>query len=339
MFDKEKEQACLKSIVRLPTIEDKKKLPVYSHSRLECFENCSYQYYLKYEQKKYSADTTIALELGTLCHYIYEIAAKMWLDNKGIIDYDYLWDILENGHIENKVTGLNTLRKKYFEEWYTADSEGHFYDWKIEQFKKGIQQYFSNMISWKPYKQEMFFEFVFNNRAIILGYIDAILINDQGELMCQDFKTSKKQFPQSKIPTSQQFGIYCMGMLAKLGQIPIQCDYKFVLLNETQNALTDGFGNRIIKKLNGVLDKIDKNKKTEIWTPTPSPLCMWCNFSITNPKAHEFKNDCEYYSLWTPENRVWAVNKKYNALDNASKKSTIDTGNKTKLNGKRKLIF
>ena len=62
MFDKEKEQTCLKSIVRLPTIEDKEKLPVYSHSRLECFENCSYQYYLKYEQKKYSADTTIALE-------------------------------------------------------------------------------------------------------------------------------------------------------------------------------------------------------------------------------------------------------------------------------------
>ena len=115
--------------------------------------------------------------------------------------------------------------------------------------------------------------------------------------------------------------------------------YRFILIDEDQKAMTTGWERRLEKTLDNALDKMDKNKKSRIWLPKPSALCHWCNFSNTNPKAHEFKGDCEYYSLWTPENKVWAVNKKYNALDNAGKKSTINTGNKSKLNGKRKLIF
>ena len=43
MYNTDHEMKALASYVRLPTIEDKENLPVYSHSRLECFENCSYR--------------------------------------------------------------------------------------------------------------------------------------------------------------------------------------------------------------------------------------------------------------------------------------------------------
>ena len=320
MYNNIVEAEYLKDYVRPVTEEDRNKLPTYSHSKLEVYENCPYRYGLQYEQGKRSDETTLALELGTVCHKVYETASQLWRQetvNYNEINYDDLKFLLEYGDTDEKISGIKDLSKKYFEEWYEPDSEGHTYSWKMGQFDKGLHEYVEgfNYNGWIPFKEEYDFEFVFNNRAIIHGFIDAILINAEGDLKCIDFKTSKKLFPDNKIPTSQQFSIYCMGMLNDFGKLPVQCDYKFILLNQEQNALTTGFAKRIVKKLNTVLDNIDKNSKDEVWIPSPTPLCFWCSYSSTNPKAVQYKNECEYYSLWTPTEKKWDVNKRFNALD------------------------
>lgn len=336
MYDYMVEIESLKDFVRPVTEKDRATLPTYSHSKLEVFENCPYRYALQYEQGKRSSETTLALELGTICHRVYEIASQMW--KNGLINYEDLKFLLEYGDTDEKISGIKDLSKKYFEEWYEPDSEGHTYKWKMDQFDKGLREYISGFSynGWIPFKEEYDFEFVFNDRAIIHGFIDAILINTEGDLKCIDYKTSKKPFPDSKIPTSQQFGIYCMGMLNAFGKLPIQCDYKFILLNQEQNALTSGFGKRIVKRLNNVMNKIDKNKKEDIYVPTPSPLCHWCSYCPTNSNAVQYKNECEYYSLWTPTEKNWDVNKRFNVLDikNGKHDNNINDSN-----GKRKLIF
>lgn len=342
MYNNIIEAEYLKNFVRSVTEEDRKKLPTYSHSKLEVYENCPYRYGLQYEQGKRSDETTLALELGTVCHKVYETASQLWRQetvNYNEINYDDLKFLLEYGDTDEKISGIKDLSKKYFEEWYEPDSEGHTYSWKMGQFDKGLHEYIEgfNYNGWIPFKEEYDFEFVFNNRAIIHGFIDAILINAEGDLKCIDFKTSKKIFPDNKIPTSQQFSIYCMGMLNDFGKLPVQCDYKFILLNQEQNALTTGFAKRIVKKLNSVLDNIDKNSKSEVWIPSPTPLCFWCSYSSTNPKAVQYKNECEYYSLWTPTEKKWDVNKRFNALDLTKDKhvNKIDNNN----DKPRKLIF
>ena len=341
MYNNIVEAEYLKDYVRPVTEEDRNKLPTYSHSKLEVYENCPYRYKLQYKQGKRSNETTLALELGTICHKVYETASQLWRQetvNYNEINYDDLKFLLEYGDTDEKISGIKDLSKKYFEEWYEPDSEGHTYSWKMGQFDKGLHEYIDNFNynGWLPFKEEYDFEFVFDNRAIIHGFIDAILINAEGDLRCIDFKTSKKIFPDSKIPTSQQFSIYCMGMLNDFGKLPVQCDYKFILLNEEQNALTTGFAKRIVKKLNSVLDNINKNNETEIWIPSASPLCFWCSYSSTNPKAIQYKNECEYYSLWTPTDRKWDVNKRFNAFD-LTKDKHVNKINDNK--EPRKLIF
>lgn len=123
-----------------------------------------------------------------------------------------------------------------------------------------------------------------------------------------------------------------MAIYQEFGQIPVSFLYRFILLDEDQMAMTSGWEKRLEKTLDNLLDKIDKCKKSGIWLPKPSPLCHWCNYSVTNPKAHEFRNDCEYYSLWTPQEKSWAVNKEYNALDSINKKSDNKEVKKRKLN-------
>ena len=335
MYNNKNEAEFLKDYIRPVEKNDKSNLPIYSHSKLEVFTNCPYRYSLQYEQDKRSNETTLALELGTICHLVYERAGQMW--KEGMVNYDDLKFLLEYGDTDEKILGIKDLSKKYFEEWYEPDSEGHTYSWTMGQFDKGLHNYIDGFSynGWIPFTEEYPFEFVFNNRAIIHGFIDAILINTEGDMKCIDYKTSKKPFPDNKIPTSQQFSIYCMGMLNDFGKLPVQCDYKFILLNQEQNALTTGFAKRIVKKLNTVLDNIDKNGKSGIYIPSPTPLCFWCSYSSTNPKAVQYKNECEYYSLWTPTEKKWDINKRFNALDLTKDKHV----NKIEDNKPRKLVF
>lgn len=331
--------------VRAVTEADRGVLPRLSYSGLETFRNCEYQYHLKYGEKKFTKETTLALELGSLCHLILELKCNYIKEGKPV-DYDYLHFILKYGSIDinektkEHILGVDELKRKYFEEWYEPDNaSGMTYEEKMIVFEKVLNEEMDDTSIWHPIYAELSFEFVYKDRVIFNGFIDRVDINKFGGFRAVDYKTSKKQFESAKVVTSLQFGIYAMAIYQLLGQIPVSFLYRFILIDEDQMAMSYGWEKRLEKTLDNTLDKMDKNKKSGIWLPKPSPLCMWCSYSITNPKAHEFKNDCEYYSLWTPENKVWAVNKKYNALDNASKKSTIDTGNKSKLNGKRKLIF
>ena len=324
--------------VRAVTETDRNVLPRLSYSGLEVFKNCPYQFNLKYGEKKYTKETTLALELGSLCHLILELKCNYLKVGKHV-DYDYLYFILKYGSIDTNektkehILGVDELKRKYFEEWYEPDNaSGMTYEEKMEVFEKVLKEEMNHASIWHPIYAELPFEFVYKDRIIFNGFIDRVDINIFGGFRVTDYKTSKKQFESAKVVTSLQFGIYAMAIYQEFGQIPVSFLYRFILLDEDQMAMTSGWEKRLEKTLDNLLDKIDKCKKSGIWLPKPSPLCHWCNYSVTNPKAHEFRNDCEYYSLWTPQEKSWAVNKKYNALDNINKKSDNKEVKKRKLN-------
>ena len=133
----------LRGYVRKVTNKDRETLPTFSHSRLECFENCPMQYKFKYIDKKSTSDTTIALELGTLCHAVLEQKGYMLHNDKNnhMPDFEKLLEMLEKGIDEvtektsSHIPGLIELKKKYWEIWSKEDNQGNTYDKKIETFK------------------------------------------------------------------------------------------------------------------------------------------------------------------------------------------------------------
>lgn len=331
-----------KGKVRSVTNADRGVLPRLSYSGLETFRNCEMQYNLKYGEKKYSKDTTLALEAGSLLHKVLE--EKFYYINSGKpVDYDYLNFILKYGSMDKNektkehLLGVDELKRKYFEEWYTPDNaSGMTYEEKIQVFRNVINEEMNDTSIWRPVYAELPFEFVYKDQVIFNGFIDRVDMNMFGSYRVLDYKSSKKLFDSSKVATSLQFGIYAMAIYEKFGQIPISFLYRFILLDDNQKAMTKGWEKRLEKTLDNTLNKINNNKQSGIWRPSPSPLCFFCSYCRNNPKAHEFKDDCEYYSLWKPDEKRFDVNKRYNALDKASKK--VDNNN-TKLNGGRKLIF
>ena len=314
-----------------PVTDDDKNLPVFSYSKMEVFKNCPLQYRYKYIEKKYSQDTSIALELGSLCHYVLEQKGKMIVSGE-TVDYEKLNDILMNGVTETdektkeKLLGVNQLKRKYFEVWYEPDNaSGASYDEKIKLFDKVLHNEMEET-DWKPTYFEKPFEFVWDNKVILKGFIDRIDTKD-GQYRTVDYKTSKKVYEQSKLATSLQFGVYALAILNEFGVLPIESEYRFVLIDDKQYALTKGWEKRLIKAMDKVFGDIEVSEKKSVFVPKPSPLCHWCNFCQTNPEATIYRNEGEYFSKWTPTQKTFEVNKKWNALEN------INTA------PKRKLVF
>lgn len=328
----------LLNYIRPVTDEDREKLPRFSHSKLEQFKNCPMAYDFKYNQKMTTSDTTIALELGSLCHLVLELKGKM-LQKNGEVDYEALDKILNNGYTEvnektkETILGLNSLKKKYWEEWGKKDTEGRSYVDKMQIFQSIMLEEMEHMGDWKPWLFEYHFEYVWDNRVIINGFIDRVDVDSAGNIRTIDYKTSKKPFPSDHLPTSQQFAIYACALLLETGKLPIESIYRFILIDQRQMALTKGWEKRFIKMMNGTLDKIEDNEKKGLWAPKPCPLCRWCNFSATNPDAHQYRDVCEYYSLWTPEQKSFNVNKRFDALETTRPNTTASD------KPKRKIVF
>lgn len=317
--------------------EDRGKLPVFSHSKLEQFKNCAMAYDFKYNQKMSTKDTSIALELGSLCHLVLEMKGRM-LNGEIPFDRDVLDKILEEGYDEvnektkDHIPGVKELKSKYWEIWRDPDKEGRTYDEKLKTFQKIVDSEMEDNPYWTPIQFEYSFEFVWDDKVIVHGFIDRIDMNRDGEYRVVDYKTSRKVFDASHLPTSQQFAIYAVAMLLETGKLPVEYQYRFIMIDDEQYALTKGWETRFVKAMNGLLDKIKTNEGSGIWTPKPSPLCYYCPYSHTNPNATIYNSSCEYYSLWTPDKKTFDVNKKFNVL-NVTRNNTMQE------KPKRKIIF
>ena len=319
--------------IRPVTEEDKEKLPMFSYSRIDQYKNCPMAYKLKYVDGKSSPDeTSLALELGSLCHYVLEQKGIM-LKKEGSVDYSLLKNILDNGVItqeekmdwqplgngmftprikpEQKMLGVQDLKKKYFEEWGQVEkNSGMDYNQKINLFWNTIVHTEMENEPWTPEYFEHYFEYVWDNKVILHGYIDRIDMMN-GFYRTIDYKTSKKEYDQSKLSTSLQFGIYAMAMLLEFGQLPIESQYRFILIDKKQNALTVGWERRLVKHLQDLFNCISTDAEKGEYIPSPSPLCHWCNYCKHNPNANQYKRECDYYSLWTPTNKTHEVNRKW----------------------------
>ena len=283
------------------------------------------QYKLKYIDGNYSDTSTLALELGTLLHKILEL--KYSAENNNID----LFTVLEEGFPAEKIEGLKILKNKYFEDYIvTGRKSGLTYNQKLEIFKPRIETDPYNLgEEWQVLECELPFEIQYDKDISIGGKIDRIDINlNTGDLRVIDYKSSDAVYENKDLNNALQMYIYSLAIQKLYNKIPVEYIYDFILLGKQAYALTKkNYKTTMQKKLDELIADLKENYKTMEFKPKPSPLCYWCPFNKQGcVKDIKHENLCEFYSLWTPTVKTFAVNKPWD--DTAP--PPVNKGTKTK---------
>lgn len=321
----------LKNLVRAVTEEDKHNLPTFSYSKLDIKKKCPFKYDLRYNQKNFSSKGSIATDVGTLIHWCLEQKALAKLENVPVSYEDIAMcvrtgvdSVSEKGK-NKRIYGTEEIAMLYPEDYYTPDKvTGRTYAEKIDTFlQEVLPERMEEVNGWAVWGAEVPFEFVYNEKCILHGFIDRIdvSLNEQKEPIVRitDYKTSKKVFDEKLIKTPMQMVVYDLACLFMFGQLPVSHVYDFVLLDEQQSekdgVCTFGYFNRGLRQLDALLEGTNRNEETKepiVYEPKPSPLCFYCDFCKNNPNGEaKFKSLCPYYSLWTPTRKVYEVNMEF----------------------------
>ena len=304
--------------------ENNKKQEKFSYSKLDLFDKCPYRFKLKYEDKNFSSSTSIALETGTLAHKIKELVALDLIAGKKP-DYASIEDVFIHGYKpsdsektakdkteEGYILGIEELKKKYWETWCDADNKsGMNYDQKTKLFLEHLKDT-ENDPYWHPIAVEMPFDFLFDDKYLMHGFIDKLDEDKNGNIRVVDYKTSKAAYDDKELKTPLQMVAYDYGVMNEYDKLPTTHMYDFIFINETRLACSKGYFTRGQNKLRKIFDNLEQCRATGEFQPKPTPLCHWCDFCATNPDADpKLKGLCPYHALWTPNNRTFEVKNKY----------------------------
>lgn len=318
------------SKLRAVTDEDRGRLLTTSFSKFDTFSTCQRRYMLNYEKGLRTESATLPLELGSILHKGLEMKGNYLITGKEV-DYETIQKTVMDGcdEISEKDTkhlyGVNEIKNRYPDVWFGSleDEANKSYSQKILTYLNEVLPTRMEDKEWVVKGTEIPFEFVYDNRCIIHGFIDRVdekvkNNDDKTILKVIDYKSSKKVFMDAKIKTPLQMIIYDLACLFIYGVIPEYHEYDFILLNKKQTTedgvCTRGYLKRGLKKIDTILDKIDQAKKENEYSPSPTPLCYWCPYpdKLHTVNADEkYGGECQYYSLWKPEHKVFEVNQEY----------------------------
>lgn len=298
----------MKVNIRSATNEDWATLPRYSYSALDIFNQCRYRFYLKYVLGNYPKQHAIALELGTFLHSIMEQKGNAIIEKSNVFT-----EKEAKAEYEDK---YETLKGEFFEDFATPDKDGRYYTDKIDTFWNNYEQEMTSS-DWKPYACEKEFKLVYDEKCVIRGFIDRVDINSNGDLRVIDYKTNRQPFSPKQRAESLQMWTYAMAVYVLYGKWPVEFQYDFLFFDFDDRRMLPALYKEdsidiVSKKFDELINNIDECKRNGNWYPSNNtPLCHWCDYCTTNDNADRtMKNLCDYYCIWTPNNKTFSVNKK-----------------------------
>ena len=282
-------------MIETGTTEEIKSLERYSYSKISCFKQCGFKFFLKYMEKNHLYSANIATDFGSLIHSIEEDIAKAIQVGT---DIDYIT-------LKNKfIIESRKIAQKYPEEFFSRDKSGRTYQEKTYQYLEAAIYRLENYMEQHPELKiigiEQKFDYDYDGIHSFNGSIDRAFQNTRtGEILIQDIKSWAVPAQNSDIKAPLQFAVYMMAAekLWGVSLNKIKCEYDLPLCDTTQEALSTD----IVAESKPILDKLFKGIHDKNFKPTVSALCHWCEYNpLTNPSILETKPKavCPYFSTW-----------------------------------------
>jgi putative RecB family exonuclease len=255
-------------------------MPTYSHSKVTCFENCPYQYKLRYIDKA-TPDTpeTIELFMGKRVH---ETLEKLYKDKKF-----------------KKLVSKATLLKFYNDTWekeYSPDikvvKEGLTVENYRKMGKKFIEDYYDK---YKPFDQLTILGLETEDRMTLKDgsqwhvRIDKFACDDKGNYYVCDYKTNSRMKDQEEADEDRQLAMYSIWVKDKFKDCKsVKLVWHMLAFNK--EVISERTEEQLKKLQNEVIAVIKKIESAKDFPTNVTALCDYCGFKNICPS---FKHQLE----------------------------------------------
>ena len=258
-------------------------MTTYSHSKVSTFENCPYQYKLKYiDRVEIDIPTTIEAFMGDIVHRTLE---KLYKDKKF-----------------KKLVSKATLLKFYKDIWEKEYSDDILIvkEWlKADNYKKMgmkfVEDYYNRM---KPFDQITILGLETQDRMTLPNgdqwhvRIDKLGCDSEGNYFVCDYKTNSRMKDQEEADSDRQLALYSVWVKDKFTDVK---SVKLVwhMLAFDKDAVSERTEEQLQKLQENVVDLINQIKKAEEEKNFPTNITGLCNYCVYKSMCPSFKHQVE----------------------------------------------
>jgi len=258
-------------------------MATYSHSRITTFENCPYQYKLRYiDRKKPEIPTTIEAFMGDMVHQALEHLYKLKKFKKRVAKasiikfYRDLWE-------KNYSDDILIVK---------ADTEGVKADNYRKMGEKFISDYYERM---KPFDQMTILGLETQDRMTLPDgnqwhiRIDKLGFDNKGNYYVCDYKTNARMKDQEEADSDRQLALYSVWVKDKFKDAK---NVKLVwhMLAFNKDAISERTEEQLQKLQQEIVDKIKEIESATEFPTNITALCDYCGFKSECPS---FKHQAE----------------------------------------------
>ena len=248
-------------------------MAIYSHSRINTFENCPLQFKYRYIDRIRSEEEGVEAFMGSRVH---EVLEKLYAD----LQYsktDSLEELLElfrQNWQKNWHDKIVIIKRNFTAEDYQKTGERCIKDYyrRHAPFNEGVTLGLEKAITIR----------LADGRYMIKGFIDRLVKTGDGQYEIHDYKTSRQVPPQYYADQDRQLALYqiaVQGTGSDVQEVELVWHY---LANDvelrsrrTPEQLED------LKK--SIIKQIQKIEAAEEFEPQESALCPWCVYQYLCP--------------------------------------------------------
>jgi putative RecB family exonuclease len=131
-----------------------------------------------------------------------------------------------------------------------------------------------------PVATEVWFELPIAYEAVVVGSIDRVDVDDDGDLHVIDYKTNRKAKPRERVAGSLQLAIYALACRHLYGALPKTVSLDFVVPGIVVSVGLEELDLDAARQ--AILDTAAA-VRSAVYHPTPNRLCDWCDFRSICP--------------------------------------------------------
>jgi len=261
-------------------------MTIYSHSRLNDFEQCPLKYKYKYIDKIKTKEISIEAFLGKIVHNALEWLYKQIKQEKTPTIDDIIMFYTKNWQEKFKPEITKITRDLKPEDYFNKGVE-----FLINYYTKH-QPFDDNTIETE---KRIFIKL--NEEHKIIGYIDR-LVNKKGTYEIHDYKTANNLPHQETIDKDRQLALYSIAIREEFQTKRIKLIWHYLAHNKTIYSTRTNEQLEQLKK--DILNLIKTIESTKEFSPNKSVLCNWC----------EYKKYCPEFGNQPPEKQEQQTNLK-----------------------------